>query len=279
MTKQCKPPMGKPPMETRKEVDVRGYVKQKGKNETENLFKLIETNAIKTNAPATGSDLFEWAHTHPRSEYFVHIGFCYCFGHVDYTPFKLNFSFYGHGTSTSIPGNQTAPAMVTCHEAVATLSVAQAFTFSTGNWQTITNTGLMIPAKSMDVATRISAYGLSAVARGQDVGSQSNVEAFYNVFGQNYNTMMDATVYRTWRLGLSISFFGPILGAKTSPEGHRLHNWCCFQKIKINLAGLIGELPEVDEGKKRFSRVSSYGAMLLDSSSAMNTKQFSCIPS
>ncbi|KAI8611829.1 hypothetical protein BC830DRAFT_1139516 [Chytriomyces sp. MP71] len=81
-------------------------------------------------------------------------------------------------------------------DAVVTLSVTQAFTFSTGNWQTITNTGLTIPAKNMDVEPRVSAYGVSAVARGLDVGSQSNAEAFYYVFGQNYNTLMDATVYQ-----------------------------------------------------------------------------------
>ncbi|KAI9336536.1 hypothetical protein BDR26DRAFT_1008815 [Obelidium mucronatum] len=81
-------------------------------------------------------------------------------------------------------------------ETVVTLAVNQGFEFNTGNWQSAVNTNLSVPARNLDHDPRVTAYGSSAAVRGVDIGTNQNVDVFYYVFGQNYNTLLDPTVYQ-----------------------------------------------------------------------------------
>ncbi|KAJ3229887.1 hypothetical protein HDU81_004933 [Chytriomyces hyalinus] len=107
--------------------------------------------------------------------------------------------FFGGHVGTPQNGfyvDLNAPFQFQIPQTVVTLSVTKGFTFSTGEWNSVTNTNLTIPAANLDSDPRVTAYGVSAIARGVDVGASENRDVFYYLFGQNYNVLIDSTVYQ-----------------------------------------------------------------------------------
>ncbi|TPX71355.1 hypothetical protein CcCBS67573_g06190 [Chytriomyces confervae] len=107
--------------------------------------------------------------------------------------------FFGGHVGTPQNGfyvDLNAPFQFQVPQTIVTLSVTKAFTFSTGEWNSVTNTNLTIPAPNLDSDPRVTAYGVSAIARGIDVGATENRDVFYYLFGQNYNVLIDSTVYQ-----------------------------------------------------------------------------------
>ncbi|KAJ3072223.1 hypothetical protein HDU98_004010 [Podochytrium sp. JEL0797] len=108
--------------------------------------------------------------------------------------------FFGGYVGTPQQGyyvDVSAPFELQPTNAIVTLSLNQGFEFNTGNWQTIVDTSLSVPAKTLDSDPRVTAYGSSVVVRSVDVGdSGNNVDTFYYVFGQNNNVLLGSDVYK-----------------------------------------------------------------------------------
>ncbi|KAJ3006519.1 UNVERIFIED_CONTAM: hypothetical protein HDU68_004021 [Siphonaria sp. JEL0065] len=102
--------------------------------------------------------------------------------------------FFGGYVGTPQQGyypDLSAPFELQPTESIVTLSVNRGFEFNTGNWNTLINSNLSIPAQNLDHDPRVTAFGSSVAARGVDVGTNQNVDIYYYMFGQNYNMLLD----------------------------------------------------------------------------------------